>query len=641
MSDKKEAIVSRLREREWTLSELAEDIGEDKGRVHEILRGLRGNGLKRAVVDGKKLYSIAQEKPKTLRKEGKKLKALFSDKAFITFLIIILALGIFVRVNDISITGYWNDDITTLPTALLWFYPHDYYPGLSGQGEPALGNLIIGAGCMMSGEDFSGVTKITPMFYPGREEIIGPALINAFPWCHTPMYIFGIIFLLLISLFSIILLKDRCALYAIAFFAFYPVLLQYSRFIHVDVIEYAFVALGLMFLLLFYREPKGTKRELAYSVLAFAGFGLALATKLPAAVFCVFTLFIMLEKYRGEVFSVVKKLLETMNLNLADKIKVASGLKYDVLVKNLLLSLAAFAAVIFVGMELSFKNLYLVFMKYRESSISVGGFGFNKGLVDAVRNFLLSINILDLVLLLAGLYIAYCLLRKRKALEEKFILYLTVPFFLVLIFTYASNLERVFLVFALPFVFLAAWALSGKGHSLLSLVSKRWRSIVFFALLLIYVSYSFGLAYTSSPFFSEKNQFLCVFAEDCDTNLMPWGEMHVAKYLEYNLEEGETFLHDGWEMLYYYLHSDESIQKYYFRDAARKQLGRDPTYQEYVEYFKPSNRSIRYIVLPKTVSEDTLGSMEIYENYAPNAKVVVKGKEVALIYDVKDLRKKS
>ena len=125
------------------------------------------------------------------------------DKLFLLFLFIIMVLGLFVRLNDFSEVGYWNDDMTTLPTGLLAFYPHSFFPGLAGQGEPILGNLIIGAGCMLSGENFSAVSELKPMFYPGREELLGSQLVNAFPYCHIPMYLFGVLFFLAISLLSI------------------------------------------------------------------------------------------------------------------------------------------------------------------------------------------------------------------------------------------------------------------------------------------------------------------------------------------------------------------------------------------------------------------------------------------------------
>ena len=111
------------------------------------------------------------------------LKKFSNDKLFL-ILLLIVSLGIFLRLNDYSEVGYWNDDISTIPSGLLWFYPHSYFPGLSGVSEPPLGNMIIGAGCMLSGEDFSKVSEIKPTFYPGRGELIGSELVKAEGYCH-------------------------------------------------------------------------------------------------------------------------------------------------------------------------------------------------------------------------------------------------------------------------------------------------------------------------------------------------------------------------------------------------------------------------------------------------------------------------
>src|SRR3989338_5844376 len=155
-------------------------------------------------------------------------------------LLAIVILGIYLRFSNFSGEGYWNDDMTTIPTALLWFYPHSYYPGLAGQGEPALGNYFIGLGCMLSGQDFSKVTKIQPMFYPGRPELIGKEMAAAKKYCHLPVYVFGILFFIAISLLAMLLLDEFSSLYAIAFFAFLSFTLQLSRWIHVDMLAYFF-----------------------------------------------------------------------------------------------------------------------------------------------------------------------------------------------------------------------------------------------------------------------------------------------------------------------------------------------------------------------------------------------------------------
>ena len=48
------------------------------------------------------------------------------DWKIILILTILILLGIVVRLVNYSDVGYWNDDPTTVPTALAWFYPHPY-----------------------------------------------------------------------------------------------------------------------------------------------------------------------------------------------------------------------------------------------------------------------------------------------------------------------------------------------------------------------------------------------------------------------------------------------------------------------------------------------------------------------------------
>src|SRR3989338_11621984 len=105
------------------------------------------------------------------------------DKLFLVLLIIIILLGIFIRFYKFSEVGYLNDDMAHIPAGLMWFYPHDYFPGLN-YGNPPLGDMIIGAGCMLSGEDFSGVSQVKPFFYPDRFNLLGEALSKADSYCH-------------------------------------------------------------------------------------------------------------------------------------------------------------------------------------------------------------------------------------------------------------------------------------------------------------------------------------------------------------------------------------------------------------------------------------------------------------------------
>src|SRR3989344_4731880 len=121
----------------------------------------------------------------------KLLSKIRNDRFLLVLFLIVVISGIFIRLNDFSEVGYWNDDQATIPAGLMWFYPHSYFPGLN-YGNPPLGDIFIGLGCKISGEDFSGVSKVRPFFYPDRQSLL-PNLSKekVDMYCHLPMYIFG------------------------------------------------------------------------------------------------------------------------------------------------------------------------------------------------------------------------------------------------------------------------------------------------------------------------------------------------------------------------------------------------------------------------------------------------------------------
>src|SRR3989344_4637722 len=131
----------------------------------------------------------------------KLLSKIRNDRFLLVLFLIVVISGIFIRLNDFSEVGYWNDDQATIPAGLMWFYPHSYFPGLN-YGNPPLGDMIVGAGCMLSGEDFSKVSEVKPFFYPDRFSLLGDPLSRSDTECHLPMYFFGILFFIIIVIFA-------------------------------------------------------------------------------------------------------------------------------------------------------------------------------------------------------------------------------------------------------------------------------------------------------------------------------------------------------------------------------------------------------------------------------------------------------
>lgn len=558
--------------------------------------------------------------------EFSKLK---KDKFFLIMLIIIIILGIYVRIIHFSDTGYSGDDMTTIPTGLLWFYPHDYYPGLAGQGEPALGNLIIGSFCMLSGEDFSGVSKTQPMFYPGREELIGEALTNAESYCKSSMYVFGVLFFIIISILSILLLPKYSVLYSISFFAFFPTLLRFSRWIHVDIIAYTFIASGLLFLWLAYKAEKTQKKEIIFFVLSFIFFGLAFATKLPNVIYFLFSIFIIIKKYSKEFLLSIRKILKLtfdINYNEIDKKRFY---------KIILYSTISFFIAFLAPLNFNPKNLFLIFQKYNSINPERTGISINTNIFQDIFHFLLNINIIDLLILIFSLFILYKLFRIKKKKYEEFILYLTIFFFLVIIFSKAVNYLRIFIMFFYGLIFLMSLAFSKSEYSLYRIFKNKKIIIILVISAILLSSY---IAYSTAPYFFVKNKSVCFLNREECTGINPndfygYSAKQTSEYLYTILREDETFLPQS--IILYYIRRDEGISHYYFVDYFNKKFNRNPTLEEYVKYFHPNNRTVRYYLLdPNRPSEE---KELLYGKYDPIHIIKIKNVDTVYIYDLSKL----
>src|SRR3989344_2301357 len=527
------------------------------------------------------------------------------SKTSIVILIIIIALGIFVRFSHFSEESYWNDDMTTIPTALLWFYPHSYYPGLAGQGEPGLGNYFIGLGCMLSGQDFSKVTEIQPMFYPGRPGLIGREMVNAEKYCRLPMYAFGLLFFIAIIILAMLLLDEYASIFAIAFYSFSSFILLLSRWIHVDTIEYFFLAIGLIFLWKFYVKEINAKYEKLFLILAALSFGFALATKLPAGVFLVFLALIALKKYKNEALSLIKIILKKLNLKVNEKI-------------------------------LHDENPEHSFMS------------FNRQILLDIYNFLITLNEIDLIIIILSVYTLIKLAFSKKDKNEEFLLYLFGLFLITLTFFTALNYTRVFYIFSPAIIFIMALTFSEKDYSIFNLFKINNRRAMFLVFIIIYTIFSFSTAIGASPHFTPKNQLLCVFnGPECSqdklryfTNVYGLAAKQTANGLNNILGENETFISSN-EVIYYYTRQEDSYELYLFINSARKQIDRRPNLGEFIKYFRPGNRTVRYAVVnPNSVDADFPEFEELKKKSVPNYVIKAYGMDAAYIYDLNNLKLK-
>ncbi len=552
------------------------------------------------------------------------------DRFTLIFFLVILILGIFVRFQNFGQEGLWNDDMTTIPTGLLWFYHYPHYPGLAGQGEPALGNFFIGLGCIASGQDFSQVSQIKPMFFPGREVLIGEALTKGEIFCHLPMYIFGLFFFIVVSILAFSLLNKKSALYFMSFFAFWPFFLKFSRWIHVEIILYFFVALALLFLWKAYKEEKKTKKETLFFILSFASFGLAFGVKFPAALYLIFAVFIILEKYKNETLKILSKIF---NLNLTEKETNPSHV-----IKTLSFSIISFIFFWLLAFKFNIKNFFLVLEKYR----TVGGAEFTKffnvNFFKSIYRLIIKFNSIDLILFVFSFYILIKLiLKKQKSKNEKFILYLAIFFWIVAISNTSMLLTRVLIIFLIGIILIMSLAFSDKEYSLFRLFKIKNKKTFFTIFLIIYIILSFSIAFKTSPYFTQKNKILCWSGEgDCGTTYGGYATKLTADYLKSVLKEDETFmLKEG--ILFYYLRREQGIIDWNFEQAFKQQYGRRITFQEKIQFFRPSNRTIRYLVVDKITPDNNDFPEEvskIMETFKPNKVIQINGVDVRWIYDV-------
>ena len=570
------------------------------------------------------------------------LKKITNDKLFL-ILLLLISLGIFLRLNDYSEVGYWNDDISTIPSGLLWFYPHSYFPGLSGVSEPPLGNMIIGAGCMLSGEDFSKVSEIKPTFYPGRGELIGSELVKAEGYCHFPIYLFGILFFIMVIILSFSLLERYSAIFAVSFFAFYPALLSFSRWIHVDVILYFFAAAFLFFMWNFYNSEKSSSKEKTNLVISAIFLGLASATKFSIGSFIFFGGFIILEKYKEEFLSLLKKVLIIFKLNLADKIKSIGDYKKPLIL--LILFFIIFLAVFLIPFKLNPINAYDTYERYTtftSPEFAKAYFDFN--LIRILTyTFLSQANILDTLLFLFSIIIFSKLLFIKKDKREKFILSLVV-FFLIsaITFSQALDIPRISLPYLIGIVFLMSLAFSSKSYSIFETFRINKKKIFFAVFILIYIIYSFSIAYLSSPYFITSNPITCHFIRDkCNPGLAGYSAKSTGNYLNEILKDNETFI--GFEgVIFYYVRREQDLQNFYFEQIVQQNLGRLPTAEEKIKYFHPSNQSVRYVLLNanpisgRDYTDPLL--IDLRDNFEPNHRIILNNKETVWIYDLENLK---
>lgn len=572
------------------------------------------------------------------------------NKPLIFLLIIALALGLYLRFDDYGAEGYLSDCMNTIPAAVFAYYPHDYFPGLVST-EPPLGNYIIGLGCLASGEDFSQVKNVKPLFFPDRSAYIGKAAKNSEKYCFVPIYIFSVLFLIGIIIFAFSFFDIlSSALYLITFFAFSSLAISISRSIHVDIFLLTFLVFALLFLWKAYKSDKGVLKEKLYLAASFGFFGLAGATKFTAGAYIIFAFLLLAEKYVYEILYLTKNLFNNIGLEgLAKKLENVTNINIKAFFTNLLVSVFSCLFFLMAFFNFSFKNLkdthyYMTTLNFPGS----GGISFSlNNLSTWFGHFLLKLNILDVFIFLFSFFILFKLvLKKDKTKIEKFTLYLSLFSITVLLFfkVVATSISRSF-----PFGFILlipmALAFSDEKYSLLRILKIKKKHFIIF--LSIYILVSFFTLYYSPFHHHYNNPLICPIlgSRTCEHFKHLSDVKPVAQYFETILKNDETFLPTG--IYNFYTRHNDDILWWIFYSNFKKQTGKEPRLGDYLKYYNPEGRRVRYVFTDtslETNPNDLVGlgiDQDILKKeYKPDHIIKVYGKNTSYIYDLDNLIKK-
>lgn len=571
-----------------------------------------------------------------------------NNKLLICLLIVVLVLGIYLRFDDYGAEGYDSDDMNTIPAAVFAYYPHNYFPGLVST-EPPLGNYLIGLGCIASGEDFSGVSKVKPLFFPDRSAYIGKAMKNAERYCFMPNHIFGLIFLVGVIIFAFSFFSNiYSAAYFITFFSFFPITIQLTRRISVDIFLYTFVIFALLFLWKCYDSQKGSSKERLYLIFAFAFLGLAGATKFPAGALIIFSFLLLLEKYRQEFFYILQKCLKQIDLHFLENKIAKENINPNNLLINLILAIFSSSFFLMLFFNFSIKNLYDTY--YYMTSLNAPGlanFNFSvHNFLNWLKEFLVRLTIIDVFIYFLSIFLFIKIIfKKNKIKQEKFVIYLAfLGFFVLTSFQIVSDICR-----GIPFIFgfliLMSWIFLDKQYSILNVfkIKKKY----FLILLLIYSIFSFLAVYPSPYHFIFTNKIVCSITKFdlCYPQISAYSIKDTSLYLESVLNENETFLTTG--IYNYYTRHNDDILWWIFYSNFKKQTGKEPGLGDYLKYYEPGGRRVRYIHTGPFISEDPADYVGVWgdiqnlkKGYKPNHVIMLYGREAAYVYDLDNLIKK-
>ena len=559
-----------------------------------------------------------------------KFQNLKKNKIFLSLVIIIIISGTYFRLTDYAQEGIRGDSISTMTGGLLWFYPHDFYPGMLHY-TPPVGYYMIGKSCMLSGEDFREVSKASQYFIPTMPTIIGKSFPKAENSCFIVIYLSSLLLLLGLIMLSYALLDTKSFIYSTAFFAFFPTMIFFGRMLIVEVITWLFVVYGLLALWKFYTAKKGSKKEIAYITLTAIMFALATATKFTAALYFIFTLLLLIEKYKGNL-----------------KASLTKGMIPKPIIYSALIFIVLFTITFMIPFQMNIKNFTDVYGAHTRT------FGDGKitlislKSIDLIQELATRTNPIDIFLIIYALYILYLLLKtKEKSPSEKFILYL------ILLFITSTTLFSITLAYrrAIIYMFgiplLISLAFSDKQYSIFNKIKifKPHKKTIFIAIILIYIASSIALLYPIKPYYAQyKNPLICpIFKNNCE-HIRPipiWKP--TAAELKTLIKENETYyMYPENPDMHLYIKHDSYYKTWSIKEAIERQKKDKATLEEIIQnynYFanQTNEKPIKYLIITKQKDYNDPFAITLTKNYMPTKTVKINNIEVSYIYNLENL----
>ncbi len=571
-------------------------------------------------------------KPKRNTKTGKttsqksKIQALKENKILIIILITTIILGTYLRLTDYAQEGIRADSITTLTGGILWFYPHSFYPGLIHY-QPPVGHYMIGKSCMLSGEDFSEVSKASPFFIPTMATVIGKSFPKAENSCFIIIYLSSLLVFLGLIMLSYTLLETKSFIYATTFFAFFSSMLFLGRMLIVEVITWLFAVYALLTLWKFYTAKKGSKKELIYFTLSAIMIALAITTKFTAALLVLFSILLLTEKYYTNLKTSLKRT------------RIPKPPLYNAVIFTIILTIT-----LLIPFQMNPQNLKDV---YTRQTSTMGGTEISLSLntLDIIKEFTTKSNPIDTILILYSIYILYILLtKKQKSPQEKYILYLTL-FFIASTTLFAETLGyRRAIIFFFGIPLLMSLAFSGKEYSIFNKIKifRPHKKTIFITIILIYIASSITLLYPIKPYYSQyKNPLICpIFKNSCE-HITPspiWKP--TADELNKLIKENETYyMYPENPDMHLYIKHESYYKTWSIKEAIEQQKKDKATLEEIIRtynYFAEQNneKPIKYLVIRKQKDYTDPLAKNLIDNIQPAKTVKINNIEVSYIYDI-------